>query len=83
MMDSNNIMDNKNIETVDCLGDVCPVPIIKLKNKLSQIEAGKTIMIVTDHSCATTNIADFCKIHKLNQTATEVLNGVWEIVVSR
>ncbi len=74
--------EQHTIETLDCLGDICPVPIMKLNSKLSQIKGGKTYMLVTDHSCALKSVSDFCKIHKLNQTATEVLNGVWEIVIS-
>lgn len=68
---------------VDCLGEMCPVPLLKFKSEMQQIENGETVMFVTDHSCAKTNITNYCEINKLNYEINEVLNGVWEITVNK
>ncbi len=73
---------NAQIEKIDCLGEICPIPIMKLQANLKEIKMGKTYMLITDHSCALTNVADYCKKYKLKCNATEVMNGVWEIVIS-
>lgn len=67
---------------IDCLGDICPVPIIKLKNHLNNIQMGKPYMLVTDHSCTLKSVRDFCNNHKLYCESDEIINGVWEIIIS-
>jgi tRNA 2-thiouridine synthesizing protein A len=67
------------VEKIDCLGDICPVPIVRLQEKLPQIKKGKAVLLVTDHSCTRQSVSDFCKLHHLQFKADEVINGVWEI----
>ncbi len=77
------MQENKQVVEIDCLGDVCPIPIMKIQQNLSRIKEGTAHMLVTDHSCTLTSVAGFCKNHKLNYNSTEVQNGVWEIIISR
>ncbi len=72
-----------DIIKIDCMGDICPIPIMRIQSKLSQIQNGITYMLITDHSCALTSVEDFCKEHKLTCLPTEVMNGVWEIIISK
>lgn len=65
---------------LDCLGDVCPVPAMKLEQALSDFP-GQDIMLVTDHSCVFNSISAICKKKRLRFVSDEVLNGVWEIQV--
>ncbi len=74
---------SENIQTLDCLGDICPIPIMKLQVNLKQIQNGQKYMLVTDHSCTLTSVADFCKKHHFTYDSTEVMNGVWEIIISK
>ncbi len=39
------------MKKVDCLGDMCPIPIIKARKALNSASSGETIKVVTDHSC--------------------------------
>lgn len=66
----------------DCMGDMCPIPVLKIKSSLDAIRAGQTVMVVTDHSCAKENVADFCKLSQLHCSVIEVMSGVWEITIS-
>ncbi len=77
------MINEENIKVIDCLGDICPIPIMKLKKEFDKINRGEVYMLVTDHSCALTSVADFCKKQGLTYTSTEVINGVWEIVISK
>lgn len=69
------------MKKIDCLGEICPIPIIHLQNHIKKIEKGETIIIITDHSCTLTSIKDFCKNHNFTYNYEEVINGVWEVKV--
>ncbi len=77
------MLTDNSINKIDCLGEICPIPIIKIQKKLNEIKNGETYMLITDHSCTLTSVNDFCKKHILSCNATEVINGVWEIVISK
>lgn len=68
---------------IDCLGEMCPVPIIKLQDVLKKIKSGDSVKLVTDHSCVLANISDYLKHKKLKVTVDEVINGVWEIYIEK
>lgn len=67
--------------TIDCLGDMCPVPILKTKKELKKIKKGETIKIVTDHSCVLESLSSKFKNHQIS--SDEVINGVWEIFLTK
>ena len=64
----------KPMKKIDCLGDMCPVPVMKLQRETRKMKPGQRILLITDHSCAGMQMACVCD---------EVMNGVWEITVSR
>ncbi|KPU45313.1 hypothetical protein OXPF_12060 [Oxobacter pfennigii] len=66
---------------VDCLGEICPVPIIRIKENLKSMKSGDSIKVVTDHSCTQQSVMDFFKNKKFKVQCEEVINGVWEITV--
>ena len=68
---------------LNCLGDLCPIPVIKLKTALDSIEAGKIIKVITDHSCTLQNIRDAIDNRLYSITCIEPMNGIWEISISR
>lgn len=70
------------MKKIDCLGEICPVPLIKLQKEMPYIKSGEKIMVVTDHSCTKQTLTEFCKTHNLELECQEVLNGVWEIYIS-
>ncbi|MPM41843.1 hypothetical protein SDC9_88503 [bioreactor metagenome] len=68
---------------LDCLGDICPVPIMKLQRELGSMESGEHVMLVTDHSCTLSSTREFCAIYGLRLEAAEALPGVWEIEITK
>ena len=69
------------MKTVDCLGDMCPIPVLKAKKELQSINKGDTIKIVTDHSCVLESVTTKFKKHLVSYA--EVINGVWEITITK
>lgn len=69
------------LQTLDCLGDTCPVPLMRLQQQLKQAE--DEIMLVTDHSCVTRSIEDYCQKRGLSIRSDEVMNGVWELHIKQ
>jgi TusA-related sulfurtransferase len=71
------------MNTIDCLGDMCPIPILKIQKQLKKTKIGISIKVITDHSC----VAESIKNHYSNKNHSfeidEVMNGVWEIIITR
>ncbi|MBS6339365.1 MAG: sulfurtransferase TusA family protein [Eubacterium limosum] len=71
------------MKTIDCLGDICPLPVMKLQKETKKMQPGDSVMLVTDHSCAVKTIRQFCESRQFSCACDEVMNGVWEITVNR
>lgn len=69
------------MKTVDCMGDMCPIPIIKTRKALKKTPSGETIKVITDHSCVLDSLVQNFKKYKISHE--EVLNGVWEIFITK
>lgn len=68
---------------IDCLGDICPIPYIKATKELNKLDKGDSVLIITDHSCVARALVE--KLGKDNYIIEEdeVMNGVWEITVTK
>ncbi|MNN70062.1 sulfur transfer protein SirA [compost metagenome] len=64
---------------IDCMGEICPVPVLMLKKHHQAIRRGEKVLLVTDHSCARKSITEYCNQTQLRCSIQEVMNGVWEI----
>lgn len=67
---------------LDCLGDMCPVPMLRLQ-RCPQLETGETIKLVTDHSCVCENIINYCKKRRFSLRVEEPVDGVWELYIAK
>jgi TusA-related sulfurtransferase len=68
---------------IDCLGEMCPIPLLKAKEAFKTIQSGETVKIITDHSCVHQNILDHFNRSKISIEDDEVINGVWEIIITK
>lgn len=70
---------------IDCLGEICPVPIIRLQKHMKKkgINSNQDIMIITDHSCTLKSLKSYCSSSELEMSVDEVINGVWEIILQK
>lgn len=72
------------MKKIDCLGDFCPIPILKIKAELKTLAKGASFMVITDHSCVLQSITDhFKNSTDISLEPEEVMNGVWEITITR
>lgn len=68
---------------IDCLGEFCPIPILRIKDALKSTTKGESFMVVIDHSCVLQSIQDHYKNTNIKIESEEVINGVWEIIVTK
>lgn len=74
-------MNHSELIKIDCLGDACPVPIIKLKKQEAELSRGKQIMLITDHSCVSESVKNYCDLRRYHIEIVEPINGVWEFYI--
>ena len=74
---------SKKEDYIDCFGDICPLPILKIEKKLEEIGSGEEFMLVTDHSCTVESIRQRYKKRNVHFRIKEVLNGVWEVYIKK
>jgi len=68
---------------IDCFGDICPIPILKMQNTIEALAPGESFQMVVDHSCVITSIEHHLEHSHLIYAIDEVMNGVWEIVITK
>ena len=68
---------------LNCLGDMCPVPILKLKQCDQLKQKGDQVMLITDHSCVLESITEYCHKKQLHVSVAEPMNGIWELTIEK
>ena len=68
--------------TLDCMGDFCPIPILKLERALKTLPKGESMMLVCDHSCVVESVGEFLALRSYSYEMDEVMNGIWEITIT-
>lgn len=74
---------NFNMIKIDCLGDMCPIPVLKIGEFIDQINNGEEVLLVSDHSCTKNSIQDFARKNHFTCKTIEAINGVWEITLTK
>ncbi len=74
---------DKDIKYLDCFGDICPLPVLKVENELKSAKVGDSVMIATDHSCVVESIKEKYSKGSVKIDVNEVMNGVWEITFTK
>jgi len=70
-------------QTLDCLGEACPVPLVRTQKALSGLTVGDVLIVQIDHSCAMKNIPEWVDKEGHNFEIDEVETGRWEIVIEK
>lgn len=71
------------MKTIDSFGEMCPIPVLRIEEEIKTLEKGGSFMIVVDHSCVVESIKNKYKNRNINVKIDEVMNGVWEIIVTK
>lgn len=70
-------------KTLDCLGEICPVPLVRTQKALGEMAIGDVLVVQIDHSCAMKNIPEWLAKEGHNYEIEEVGSGQWEIVAEK
>ena len=68
---------------LDCLGEACPVPLIKAQKELETMPAGDVLKVNVDHTCAIKNIPDWARSRNYHVEIEETGEGEWDIVIQK
>jgi TusA-related sulfurtransferase len=68
---------------LDCLGEACPVPLVKTQNELATMAPGDVLGVGIDHTCAMKNVPDWARSQGYNVDIDEVGEGEWEVVIEK
>lgn len=69
--------------TLDCMGEACPIPLMKTEKKLAGLAVGDVLIVSIDHSCAMKNVPEWARTQGHNVEIEEVGDGEWEVVIEK
>lgn len=69
--------------TLDCLGEACPIPLVKTQKAMDDLAVGDVLIVQIDHSCAMKNVPEWAREAGHNVEIEEVDDGEWEIVIEK
>ena len=72
-----------NEVVIDCLGEACPVPLVKAEKQLEKLESGDVLIVQIDHSCAMKNVPEWARKEGHNVEVEEVDDGEWEVIIEK
>ena len=68
---------------LDCMGEACPVPLIKTEKAMAELEPGDVLIVQIDHSCAMKNVPEWARKQGYNVEVEEVDDGEWECIIEK
>lgn len=68
---------------LDCLGEACPIPLMKTEKKIEELEIGDVLIVMIDHSCAMKNVPEWAYKQGHNVEIEEVDDGEWELIIEK
>ena len=69
--------------TLDCLGEACPVPLVKAQKALDEMAIGDVLIVNLDHSCAMKNVPEWARNAGHNVEIEEVAEGEWDVIIEK
>ena len=73
---------SKEVE-LDCLGEACPIPLVKTEKALEKLDSGDVLIVLMDHSCAMKNVPEWARKQGHNVEIEEVDDGEWECFIEK
>ena len=69
--------------TIDALGRKCPIPIIMLAQRISEVPIGSIIAVLADDPAAETDVPAWCMMKSHDHVRTQPLERGWAIMIRR
>ena len=71
------------MDKLDCIGEPCPLPLMKVEKEIDQLQKGEELKIEVDHTCAMTNVPEWARKKGYKVESKEVSFGEWEITIAK
>jgi len=71
------------ITVIDCIGDPCPLPLIKAEKKLRKLNSGDQICLEIDHNCALNSIPEWARKKGYQVRVEETTCLEWKIYIKK
>ena len=68
---------------LDCMGEACPVPLMKTEKKMGTLTAGDVLVVHIDHRCAMKNVPEWARKQGYNVEVEEVDDGEWDVIIEK
>lgn len=68
---------------LDCLGEACPIPLLKAQKKFADLKIGDVLILEVDHSCALKNVPEWARKEGHNVEIEETGEGEWDIYIEK
>ncbi|MBN2558987.1 MAG: sulfurtransferase TusA family protein [Clostridia bacterium] len=68
---------------LDCLGEACPIPLVKSEKAIEKMAVGDVLVVQVDHSCAMKNVPEWARKQGYEVEVEEVDDGEWEIIIEK
>lgn len=69
-------------KSIDCVGEICPVPVVRAQIQYKKLKTNESITIITDHSCTSQFLKDVFKKYKCC-IDIEDNHGIWNIRITK
>jgi len=71
------------MKKLNCIGDYCPIPILKMEMMLEKLQEQDSFVLLTDHSCVIEAAHEFLRARKIRYHIREDDTGIWEIYITK
>jgi len=68
---------------LDCMGMLCPVPIIKTGRAMRRVDVGGILVVVADDPGVETDLVDWCDANRQELVSMDIGRGVWTTRIRR
>lgn len=70
------------MKEINCIGDFCPIPILKVKKALENCKHGENFTVVADHDCVRESIEEYLDRTNFSYSVRELEDGIFEISIT-
>ena len=71
------------VHHLDMLGYVCPVPLVRTKEKFATLSSGDILTVETEHARAVRNLLDWASKAGHSVDVEEESDGIWRIILRK
>ncbi len=71
------------MKEINCIGDFCPIPILKIKKMLESCEPGETFVAISDHDCVRESIEEFLSRMRFSYSIKELNDGIFQVLITK